>query len=165
MEFLRRFGSKKRRPALKERPSLEKRLSSNPYATTVPTRRPRPDANMGIPPPYSPVPFTPDHASPTQKSDDSPYAFLKEFDAIFLIDDSGSMVGESWRETAAALASITPICTSCDPDGIDIYFLNHRCPSENQRHRRRGRGKRRNEAYWMDFNSRHEEVGFSSGVI
>lgn len=34
------------------------------------------------------------------------------------------MAGRSWRETSAALASITPICTQHDKDGIDIYFLN-----------------------------------------
>ena len=34
------------------------------------------------------------------------------------------MAGRSWRETSAALAAITPICTSHDKDGIDIYFLN-----------------------------------------
>lgn len=61
-----------------------------------------------------------------QSTDDSPYAFLTQFDTIFLIDDSGSMAGRSWRETAAALAAITPICTAHDSDGIDIYFLNHR---------------------------------------
>jgi uncharacterized protein YegL len=57
---------------------------------------------------------------------DSPYAFLAQFDTIFLIDDSGSMAGRSWHETSAALAAITPICTQHDTDGIDIYFLNHR---------------------------------------
>ena len=36
------------------------------------------------------------------------------------------MAGRSWRETAAALATITPICTAHDKDGIDIYFLNAR---------------------------------------
>ena len=34
------------------------------------------------------------------------------------------MAGRSWRETSAALTAITPICTSHDKDGIDIYFLN-----------------------------------------
>lgn len=57
---------------------------------------------------------------------DSPYAFLTQFDTIFLIDDSGSMAGRSWRETSEALKAITPICTAYDSDGIDIYFLNHR---------------------------------------
>ena len=34
------------------------------------------------------------------------------------------MAGRSWRETSDALASITPICTAHDADGIDIHFLN-----------------------------------------
>ena len=36
------------------------------------------------------------------------------------------MAGRSWRETSEAIASIAPICTSQDKDGIDIYFLNAR---------------------------------------
>ena len=63
-----------------------------------------------------------------QTTADSPYAFLTQFDTVFLIDDSGSMAGRSWRETSAALSAITPICTAQDSDGIDIYFLNHRNP-------------------------------------
>lgn len=34
------------------------------------------------------------------------------------------MAGRSWRETAAALETITPICVAHDADGIDIHFLN-----------------------------------------
>jgi hypothetical protein len=60
---------------------------------------------------------------------DSPYAFLANFDTIFLIDDSSSMAGRNWAETSNALRSITPICTAHDIDGIDIYFLNHRNPN------------------------------------
>lgn len=61
-------------------------------------------------------------------NEDSPYAFLGQFDTVFLIDDSGSMAGSRWRETAAALSAITPICTQFDANGIDIYFLNARNP-------------------------------------
>ncbi|EXK25923.1 hypothetical protein FOMG_17490 [Fusarium oxysporum f. sp. melonis 26406] len=57
------------------------------------------------------------------------YAFLSTFDTIFIIDDSGSMAGRSWREVREALRTIAPICTSHDPDGIDVYFLNHRSPA------------------------------------
>ena len=56
---------------------------------------------------------------------DDPYTFLCSFDTIFLVDDSGSMAGSRWKETADALETITPICTAHDVDGIDIYFLNH----------------------------------------
>ena len=57
---------------------------------------------------------------------EDPYAFLSSFDTVFLIDDSGSMAGRSWREVHAALNAITPICVAHDKDGIDIYFLNHK---------------------------------------
>ena len=56
---------------------------------------------------------------------DDAYAFLDTFDTIFVIDDSGSMAGSLWRQTADALMTVTPICTAHDADGIDIYFLNH----------------------------------------
>lgn len=54
------------------------------------------------------------------------YAFLSTFDTVFVIDDSGSMAGRSWREVRDVLSAIAPICTSHDPDGIDVYFLNHK---------------------------------------
>jgi len=59
------------------------------------------------------------------ESDNDPYSFLRSFDTIFLIDDSGSMAGSRWRETSKALETIAPICTARDADGIDLYFLNH----------------------------------------
>lgn len=81
------------------------------------------------PPAYTPGPTAQSNTetprSASISTDNDPYAFLKSFDTIFLIDDSGSMAGRSWRETAAALQTITPICTQRDADGIDIYFLNH----------------------------------------
>lgn len=55
---------------------------------------------------------------------DDPYAFLSTFDTVFLVDDSGSMAGQSWREAGDLLRAIAPICTSHDSDGIDVYFLN-----------------------------------------
>ena len=54
---------------------------------------------------------------------DDPSAFLSSFDTIFLIDDSGSMAGRSWRETSAAIESITPICTSHHPDSSEYRNL------------------------------------------
>lgn len=86
---------------------------------------------MDAPPAYTPAaapisqPPTMGPASSTNTADDQ-FAFLKSFDTIFLIDDSGSMAGRSWRETGKALETITPICTQRDADGIDIYFLNKR---------------------------------------
>jgi uncharacterized protein YegL len=93
-------------------------------------RNPFADSN-DAPPAYTPAP----NAQPApqvrvigaaaNEGVDDPYVFLKAFDTLLLIDDSGSMAGGRWRETAAALETITPICTAHDADGIDIYFLNH----------------------------------------
>jgi hypothetical protein len=95
----------------------------NPFATPTyinsgPTRRPAtltPAASTDAPPPYTP---------PNPSGSDDRYTFLRTFDTVFLIDDSGSMAGRSWRETGEALEAIAPICTAYDADGIDIYFLN-----------------------------------------
>ncbi|KAF2009001.1 hypothetical protein BU24DRAFT_437518 [Aaosphaeria arxii CBS 175.79] len=87
--------------------------------------------NNDAPPAYTATPRASPQTQVTNipvgagSSTDDPFAFLKSFDTIFLIDDSGSMAGRSWRETQRALETITPICTQRDADGIDIYFLNH----------------------------------------
>ncbi|KAJ5091260.1 hypothetical protein NUU61_006130 [Penicillium alfredii] len=62
---------------------------------------------------------------------DSRYAFLRDFDTIFLVDDSSSMSGPRWHEAEEAISAITPICTQYDADGIDLYFLNHRRASHS----------------------------------
>ncbi|KAB5583657.1 hypothetical protein GE09DRAFT_1050443 [Coniochaeta sp. 2T2.1] len=59
-------------------------------------------------------------------TEEDPYAFLSTFDTVFLIDDSGSMAGASWRETRDVLRNIAPVCAAHDADGIDVYFLNTR---------------------------------------
>lgn len=82
------------------------------------------------PPPISSRPIVNSPVPLTASTPDDPYAFLSTFDTVFLIDDSGSMAGRSWRETADALKSITPICTAHDADGVDIYFLNQGDNSE-----------------------------------
>ncbi|KOS20567.1 hypothetical protein ESCO_005454 [Escovopsis weberi] len=93
------------------------------YATTAPNAA----AHPPLPRPHaSPAPPAPPASPQTITSDEDPYAFLSSFDTVFVIDDSGSMTGSSWRETEAALRAITPICTSHDADGVDVYFLNHR---------------------------------------
>ncbi|KAK8038857.1 hypothetical protein PG993_007268 [Apiospora rasikravindrae] len=57
---------------------------------------------------------------------DDEFAFLSSFDTVFLIDDSGSMTGESWGEVRGVLREIVPTCVAHDSDGIDVYFLNHK---------------------------------------
>ncbi|KAK4122551.1 hypothetical protein N657DRAFT_575401 [Parathielavia appendiculata] len=39
------------------------------------------------------------------------------------------MAGRSWREVKDVLLKITPVCTSHDANGIDVYFLNARNPA------------------------------------
>lgn len=92
--------------------------------------QPTSPSNNEAPPAYSAGPpvMAPQPRSALETIADSPYAFLGQFDTVFLIDDSGSMAGRSWKETASALSAITPICTEQDADGIDVYFLNHRNP-------------------------------------
>ncbi|XHG07365.1 hypothetical protein AWENTII_010516 [Aspergillus wentii] len=79
--------------------------------------------NLWSPPPYS---AQPPPASGISTGGDSPYAFLGQFDTVFVVDDSSSMKGRRWKEAEDALSAIAPICTQYDSDGIDIYFLNHR---------------------------------------
>ncbi|KAF4988486.1 hypothetical protein FGRMN_9737 [Fusarium graminum] len=94
------------------------------------------DTTEEAPPAYEPTLKT-SHLDPRGTSSSAPsissvtsaedkYAFLSTFDTIFLIDDSGSMAGRSWQEVRKALSAIAPLCTMHDPDGIDVYFLNHR---------------------------------------
>ncbi|KAJ9245263.1 hypothetical protein DTO169E5_1130 [Paecilomyces variotii] len=90
-------------------------------------------SDLWTPPPYSEVlpagtkfPAMNHLSANNGISADSPYAFLKEFDTIFVVDDSSSMTGWRWQEAEQAISAIAPVCTQFDPDGIDIYFLNHR---------------------------------------
>ncbi|ETS79553.1 hypothetical protein PFICI_09406 [Pestalotiopsis fici W106-1] len=58
-------------------------------------------------------------------TDNDPYAFLRKFDTVFLIDDSGSMWGRRWRETRDALSQLLDVVLGYDDDGVDFYFINH----------------------------------------
>jgi hypothetical protein len=88
--------------------------------------------NDNAPPPaYTPPTNNAIVPEPAQSTAISRYAFLTQFDTVFLIDDSGSMAGRSWRETKETLPAIKPICTAYDADGIDIYFLNSRKDAAN----------------------------------
>lgn len=59
-------------------------------------------------------------------TDEDDYAFLSSFDTVFLIDDSGSMSGRSWRETQQAMSTMLPVIFAHDEDGPDFYFMNHK---------------------------------------
>lgn len=63
---------------------------------------------------------------------EDPLSFLSRFDTVFLIDDSASMRGRSWREAQAALTAIVPVCMARDEDGVDVYFLNNKSGEEDE---------------------------------
>lgn len=51
--------------------------------------------------------------------------YLKFYDTVFLIDDSGSMANDNkWTELNNALIGISGTAIDYDADGIDLYFLN-----------------------------------------
>ncbi|PWN92804.1 hypothetical protein FA10DRAFT_263558 [Acaromyces ingoldii] len=60
--------------------------------------------------------------------------FLRDFDTIFIVDDSSSMnvnerpdgsMGQSrWEEARDALAGMVELAAKYDDDGLDIHFLN-----------------------------------------
>ncbi|KAJ4291984.1 hypothetical protein N0V90_009882 [Kalmusia sp. IMI 367209] len=121
--------------------------NNNPFTSGAPaTRRPsgsasNPFARIGAPndppPAYTPGPSESapvgSQAPIATVTDDDPYAFLRSFDTIFLIDDSGSMAGGNWSQVERALTVIAPICAERDEDGVDVWFLNDKKVWRNQR--------------------------------
>ncbi|KAI8957908.1 hypothetical protein F5Y11DRAFT_352063 [Daldinia sp. FL1419] len=108
-----------------ERRRLSGLFGGNPFSSSR-SRRGRADSP---PPPYTPTAAEMPGSTPPTSAEfpDDQYAFLREFNTIFLIDDSLSMkVEHRWAETQAAVAAILPICVERDEDGIDVYFLNHK---------------------------------------
>jgi uncharacterized protein YegL len=100
--------------------------------SAAPTNPSQSASSLDAPPAYTAAPNAAVQPSASSSSPSAPapiaddaYAFLDTFDTIFVIDDSGSMAGSLWRQTADALMTITPICTAHDADGIDIHVLNH----------------------------------------
>ncbi|QRV72370.1 von willebrand factor type A domain protein [Ceratobasidium sp. AG-Ba] len=87
------------------------------------------------PPPYSAasrVPQTIPEVMPpvpravTTGGQENALELLKQYDTVFLIDDSGSMAGGLWREAGRALADVARVAAQYDDDGLDIHFLNSR---------------------------------------
>ncbi|VUC24941.1 unnamed protein product [Clonostachys rosea] len=50
---------------------------------------------------------------------------LRCFDTMFLVDDSAHME-PYWEDVKNLMEMVAPICAKHDPDGIDLYFVNHR---------------------------------------
>ncbi|CAE6445673.1 unnamed protein product [Rhizoctonia solani] len=91
------------------------------------------------PPAYSPVPET-IHEAPRARPNnfvpagtENALELLKEYDTVFLIDDSGSMAGGLWTQAGRALAGVATVASQYDDDGIDIYFLNSKDFLQNVR--------------------------------
>ena len=128
------FGSVKRKLSTKSGEShspmspsnsSSRDLDAHPQQQAPATRRPnRPGYNAFTTPSNAPPPSYHDAVRMPEHTTEDPYADLKNYDTLFLVDDSGSMAGRSWRECSEALRAIAPICTAHDADGIDLRFLN-----------------------------------------
>ncbi|KAH8195920.1 hypothetical protein TruAng_009899 [Truncatella angustata] len=136
-------GRKSPKPEGSTEQSTKPPVSHNPFRGSSATRQPR---ERSPPPAYTPTVAGPSGQSLGASSSSSchqkrahpaisraeasteedKYAFLSKFDTVFLIDDSYSMTGDSWRETKQALASMLPVIFSHDQDGPDFYFMNHK---------------------------------------
>lgn len=120
--------------------------TNNAVNTSQTYQAPAPQQNNSEEPPPAYTPTQPTPSAPTGSSngitskfqahpiikrrtdlrvDNDPYAFLRKFDTVFLIDDSGSMAGSRWRETCNALSQLLDIVLEYDEDGVDFYFINH----------------------------------------
>ncbi|WWC92750.1 uncharacterized protein L201_007709 [Kwoniella dendrophila CBS 6074] len=76
---------------------------------------------QGIPPPL-PARRKSTFVPPPGKED--ALDMLRDFDTVFLVDDSTSMAGERWSEARQALMEVAEIAARYDENGVDIYFLN-----------------------------------------
>lgn len=133
--FLSKFSRKPKPSKAEERVTKASATYPSPPKSSFTPSTPGPSTTItssssNAPPAYTPVGnSTPSPHVINITTEDDQFAFLKSFDTIFLIDDSGSMAGSCWKEVRDVLGSIAPICTSHDPDGVDVYFLNHRSTS------------------------------------
>ena len=59
-------------------------------------------------------------------------SILRDYDTVFLIDDSPSMAGKNWDLVKDILDVCTPVAAHYDRDGIDIHFINN--TDHNQPH-------------------------------
>ncbi|KAI2611244.1 uncharacterized protein GGS25DRAFT_519543 [Hypoxylon fragiforme] len=140
------FSSSSRPTAAARAESPPPPYSENASGSSAASSRSQPLSSPVLPPaPPSTFPYSPDTvgsvSNPTANlntgtttptptaADDDQYAFLAEFNTIFLIDDSASMATENrWAETRRAVSSLLPVCVARDRDGVDVYFLNHTTP-------------------------------------
>lgn len=126
--FLERIAEQSKRS-----PSIRVREQENPFKPTSRLSASFETSHLQSPKVMSDLAPTPTWSPPPSSFPEStianndPYDFLKSFDTVFLIDDSGSMAGRAWKNTAAAIGNITPVCTSSTSEGVEIVS----CKSPN----------------------------------
>ncbi|WVQ79243.1 hypothetical protein IAT38_001339 [Cryptococcus sp. DSM 104549] len=85
---------------------------------------------FGVPPsagPSTPAPALPPRPASFQPGGvEDPLEMLRDYDTVFLVDDSFSMKGERWDRARQAIMEVAEIAARYDDDGIDLYFLNNR---------------------------------------
>ncbi|OCF43858.1 hypothetical protein I317_02301 [Kwoniella heveanensis CBS 569] len=91
------------------------------YFQTGPTPRQASVTSINGPPPS--LPPRPNSFVPPPGKEDA-LEMLREFDTVFLVDDSTSMAGERWSQARQALMEVAEIAARYDDNGVDIYFLN-----------------------------------------
>lgn len=62
-------------------------------------------------------------APPAGRGGEDPFAALRRYDTVFIVDDSESME-MFWDEVREALVSVVETSVKYDEDGIDVYFFN-----------------------------------------
>mgnify|MGYP002715251833 CR=1 FL=1 len=128
-------------PVYRAAPSQAPQPVQRPNAPSLPQFAPP----SGPPPGHAPVPATPAAAppvAPSRASDrtavrqgrEDALELLREYDTIFIIDDSASMevnempdgsIGPSrWEEARDALCGVVETASKYDDDGIDVHFIN-----------------------------------------
>ena len=90
------------------------RFASNAIALRDKRSRPA----IEPPPPSAPV-------NGGGHADEDTFSLLRDYDTVFLIDDSPSMQGEKWDLVKKILDYSTVMATRYDPDGIDVHFMNN----------------------------------------
>ena len=76
-----------------------------------------------------PVPSQPDPSMRLRRKEDV-YATLQQYDTLFLVDDSASMMdddsvtGNKWEITKKVMAEIVGIIVQHNSDGVEVQFLN-----------------------------------------
>ncbi|KAJ7167775.1 hypothetical protein C8R46DRAFT_1270128 [Mycena filopes] len=92
------------------------------------------DADFASPPPYQGRDTKTKGPEKSLADKESKLELLKKYDTIILLDDSFSMTSQGarpgtdrWHEAGDALTALVKMIVekNLDPDGIDLYFMNH----------------------------------------